>query len=374
MRTLFCSLAAALTVTVSAGLFGACSSSPASSSSSMDAKPVLVDLTNNVILPSYRALDTQVDALRGAATELQASPSEASLAKTQDAWRAARKAWEQVEAFRFGPVESNRITAAMNYWPAGTDAITKVLNDTTPITAESFEALGANAKGFLAIEFLLFDNQGGSSAVLTALTTAPGGDRRLTYVKTAAENMKKRTAELVTAWDPSGGDFAKELTDANDLFPTSKAALDQVYNSATFATDLVTGTKIGKPYGLQSGGVPQPDAEETPRSDNSINDMLATLDGVKSVYTGAYASADGMGLSDLVRAKNPALDDRMIADIAEANAKISAIPAPFRTAITDHRDAVEAAYQAIRTVKNTMSTEVAGTLGTTLKFNDNDGD
>ncbi|AKV03014.1 Iron-regulated protein A precursor [Labilithrix luteola] len=374
MRTLCYSLAVALAVTVSAGVFGACSSSPASSSSSMDAKPVLVDLTNNVILPSYRALDTQVDALRAAAAELQASPSDASLSKAQAAWRAARKAWEQAEAFRFGPVESNRITPAMNYWPAGADAIGKVIAGTDPITAESFEALGANAKGSLAVEYLLFDNQGGNAAVLTSLTTAPNADRRLTYVKVATENMKKRTAELVSAWDPAGQNFAKELTDAGDLFPTSKAALDQIVNSATFAADLVTGTKIAKPYGLKTGGVPAPDQEETPRSDNSIADMLATVDGVRSVYTGAYGSADGMGLSDLVRAKNPALDDRVIADLADAEAKIGAIPAPFRTAITDHREAVEAAYQSIRTLKNSLTTEVAGTLGTTLKFNDNDGD
>jgi predicted lipoprotein len=145
-------------------------------------------------------------------------------------------------------------------------------------------------------------------------------------------------------------------------------------NSAISAADLVTGAKSGKPSGTKSGGSPLPDQEESPRSDNSIADMRDTLDGLRSVYTGAYAGADARGISDLVRAKNAALDDRGLAALEDARAKVAAIPPPFRTAITTQRPAVEAAYQATRTLKNTMSTVVATALATTLQFNDNDGD
>jgi uncharacterized protein len=347
-----------------------------------DSKPVLAALTDNVILPAYRAIDADAEALRTAARDLEAAPSEDTLTRTQSAWRAARKSWRHADAFRFGPVETKHITAAVDFWPAGTDVIDKILADSAPITAESFEALGANAKGFLALEYLLFDNAGGNAAVVATLTGATGA-RRLGYVTAAADNLKTKTSELLRAWEPSGENFAKDLTLAGESgtsFPSSKAVVDQLVNSSAFAAEVVTNTKIGKPFGKKTGDVPQPDQEEAPRSDDSIDDMLATLDGVRSVYLGTSgggaspAGKPAMGIGDLVRAKNASLDTRVVAALDEARAKVSAIPPPFRTAIVSQRDPVEQAYQATRAAKNIISVEVASVLGTTLKFNDNDGD
>lgn len=352
-----------------------CSNDPSSSAS--DAKPVLVDLTNVVILPAYRAADRSAESLRASAKALEASPSEATLRTTQEAWRAARKVWHQSEAFRFGPVKTRNISSAIDFWPARLETIEGVIAGADPITVASIEALGANAKGFMALEALLFDSAAGDAAVLAKLSTDPAAARRRSFVAVAAEHLEGKTAELLAAWEPASGNFARELTEAGTgavLFPSGKAAVDQLVNSTIFAADLVVGTKIGKPYGTKSGGNPLPDQEESPRSDNSIADMLDTLDGVRSMYTGAYAGADAKGISDLVRAKNAALDDRVLAALDEARAKVAAIPPPFRTAITTQRPAVDAAYQATRTLKNTMSTEVATALATTLQFNDNDGD
>src|SRR5688572_12533530 len=122
------------------------------SAPSADAKPSLVDLTNGVILPTYRAVHASAGALRTTAKALEAAPSATTLAAAQTAWRAARKVWHQSEAFRFGPVKTKEITSAIDFWPARGETIDAFINGTTPITADSFAALGANAKGFQALE------------------------------------------------------------------------------------------------------------------------------------------------------------------------------------------------------------------------------
>lgn len=345
------------------------------SSSEIDAKPVLTDLTNNVILPTYQRLDESAEVLQKAAHALSDAPSAETLGAAQEAWREARLHWREGEAFRFGPIETNRITAAIDYWPANTGTVEKVIAGSDELTPAYVDGLGANARGFMALEYLLFDNAGGDEAVLAKLT-AEGAERRRTYVAALADHLKKKTGELLTAWEPSGGNFARELTDAGSatLFPSGKSAIDQLVNSSAFAADLIVGNKIAKPFGLKSGGVPVPEAEETPTSDNSIADMLSTLHGVESIYTGAYDGKSGKGIGDVVRDKNPTLDQRVLTALFDAKAGIEAIPPPFRTAITEHRDEVQKAYDTTRTLKNLISTEVAGTLGTTLKFNDNDGD
>jgi predicted lipoprotein len=166
---------AAVALFLFAGCAG-CSNDPGATAS--DAKPVLVDVTNGVILPTYRATDAAAESLRVAAKALAAAPSEATLASTQAAWRAARKVWHQTEAFRFGPVKTKNISSAVDFWPARLETIEGVIAGTDPITPASFEELGSNAKGFMALEALLFDSAAGDAAALARLTTAPDAARR----------------------------------------------------------------------------------------------------------------------------------------------------------------------------------------------------
>lgn len=354
---------------------GCSNNAPASSAS--DSKPVLASLTTVVILPTLRATDASARAMRVAVKALEDAPSAATLGAAQTSWRAARRSWSRGEAFRFGPVKEMGIADAIDYRPARPVTIEKVVTGTDPLTASSIELLGSNARGFRGLEYVLFDSVAGDTAVLAKLTTDASAKRRLTYASAVTEHLAGKIAELLAAWEPSGGNFARELTEAGSgavLFPSAKSAVDQIVNSTAFALDLVTGTKLGRPYGTKSGGVAAPDQEESPLSDNSLADMLDTLDGARNVYAGTYEGAPGRGLAELVRAKNPALDERMSSAFDASKGTIAAIPPPFRTAITTQRPAVETAYQASRMLKNSMSAEVVQVLGTALQYNDNDGD
>ena len=292
-----------------------CSNNAATSTAS-ESKPVLVSLTNVVILPTLRATDAAAESMRVAIKALEAGPTTATLAAAQTSWRSARKSWSRGEAFRFGPVMEKGIEGAIDFWPARPQTIEDVIKGTEPLTVASVELLGSNARGFRGIEYVLFDSAAGDGAVLTKLTSDPSAARRRAYLSAVAEHVKGKTGELLAAWEPSGGNFARELTEAGSgalLFTSAKIALDQVVNSTSLALELVTGTKLGRPYGTRTGGVVAPDQEQSSRSDNSLSEMLDTLEGARSFYVGGYDGTTGHSLTELVRAKSPALDDRMIA-------------------------------------------------------------
>ncbi len=359
----------------------ACSdTNAASAASALDAKPVLAALTTNVFVPGLNDLETQALALQSAVGDWDSvEPTEQRLMAAQDAWKSARNAWRLIDAYRFGPVESLRITAACDFSPTNTSSLETFLESTNPITAEAVEQLGANLRGFGAIEYLMFDNAGNPSMLAKFVGTS--GARRRKYVQIASLLVHDKTAELKAAWgDGKGPGFAREVAEAGGAsvtFPSAKSAIDQIVNSAIFSAELVTNTKIGKPAGKKTGGVPQPADVESARSDNTIAELDLALAGVMQVYEGSPSSGSTEsrpGIAALVRAKNAALDVRVRASFALARAKVLAIPKPFRTAIVDHPTDVEAAYQAVKAAKNVMSTEVTSVLGTTLKFNDNDGD
>lgn len=364
---------APLLVSLGLGLFAACGTATAPPS---DAKPVLRDVTNNVVLPTYRELDAKAALLSQACGELAAAPSEATLDRAQAAWRAARRPWRQSDAFRFGPVESKQLTQTLDYFPANVASIEALVGGSAPIDAALLEDAGANVKGFMALEYLLFDSAAGNARVVASLTGEGPAPRRRMYLTATAEHVKRKTALLLASWEPSGEDFAGELINAGEsgVFPSAKSAVDQLVNQSAFAGDNLANTMIGKPFGKKTGGQPVPELEHTSRSDNSLAEMQDTLEGVRSVYLGAYGGVDALGIGDLVRPKNPSLDGRVVDGLDAATAKVRAIPPPFRAAITAQREPVEQAYQAVKGAKTLFSVEVAGVLGTTLKFNDNDGD
>lgn len=346
-------------------------------STGFDRKPMLEDLVNNVFLPTYADIDDGADDLRAAIRDLADDPTEARLVSAQEAWRAARKPWKQSEPFRFGPAQSLKISESIDWWPAKPENIEEKLAGADPITLETIEAAGTSSKGFMAMEYLLFDSEAGNPAVLARLTAEEGGARRRAYLVAMAEDMKAKTAILYAAWDPAQGNFAAQLREAGGTsatYGTRKAAVDVMVNRMIFQAELIAGNKLGKPLGKSSGGGPQPDEEEAPRSDNSIEDMLDGLRGIASVYDGAYSGRDGLGLGDLVQSKSEPLDAGVRARVDGSVDAVAAIPFPFRTAITEHPAEANAAYESVRELKRILSTEVVGVLGVTLTFNDNDGD
>src|SRR5215475_351906 len=134
---------------------------------------MLRDLANVVIVPAYEGLTADADALVAALDQLDDRPDAASLAAAQDAWRRTRAAWKQSEAFAIGPAETLRTASKIDWSPIRADRIEGEINGTADLTADYVEDLGANVKGFLAIEYLLFDPDGGDRAVVDALAAAP---------------------------------------------------------------------------------------------------------------------------------------------------------------------------------------------------------
>ncbi|MFO0678427.1 MAG: imelysin family protein [Polyangiaceae bacterium] len=339
----------------------------------VDTGAVLGELTANVALPLAKAVGTEAEALRADVVAFESAPSDDALAKAQGSWRKARAAWRTNDAVAFGPVESKRLEPAMDFTPASADAIERAVTE-GGADAAAFEALGSNAKGLHALEYLLFDDGGGRTEALAKMTDATTGTARRAYASRVATVLAAKAAELFVAWDASGENFAGSVASAGGssaIYPSTKAAVDDFVNQMNVAADRLQNTEIGYPFGKKTGGTPSPEAEASRRSDASLADMTATLDGIRRVYLG---DAGKRGLGAIVAGRSQAADAHMKTALDGAAKAIAAIPAPFRTAVTANVPEVEAAYAAAKDLKTTVSTEVASVLGTTLKFSDNDGD
>lgn len=335
-------------------------------------KRMLRDVAENVIAPDHAELATRAAALRDAVDALATSQDQERLDAAQAAWRAAREPWQESLVFRVGPVMDQLFDARLDQWPIDRARIETEIAGTAELTPAYVGGLGANKKGFHAIEELLFDADGGDAAVLAALTTGAHADRRRTYLLAAADVLATDAAALDAAWRADGGAFVVNVADIGGAgpFATIKDATDAVVNEMVFLSELVADTRLGKPMGKEAGGVPQLDLVVSAPSDGAIDDMLANLRGIEAAFDGT----DAGGLGALVEARSPATARRVRTELAAAQAAVGAIPRPFAASVAAQAPEVDAAWQATRALRLTLATEVIAVLGATLSFNDNDGD
>ena len=323
------------------------------------------ELTNEVIVPTLDDVVARAGELTVTTRALADAPDAAKLDAAQAAWRAARIPWKETDAYRFGPAKYLGLTAAIDQ-PIDPARIDVEIAATTPVTDQYVETLGANKKGFHAIEYLIF-----RADALASFTAEP---RRLELLVAFTANLETKARQLRDAWT---GGYAITLAkpgETNMDYPTIKSVIDALTNESVAQSELLADTRIGKPMGTGTGGVPQPDLEESGPSDNSLPDLAASLRGIRNIYFGSRTGDAGKGIGKLVAAQSPAVDRDVRDALATAIAAVEAIPRPYRDALVAQSPEVAAAHDAVKELKTILATEVVGVLGATLKFNDNDGD
>lgn len=161
------------------------------------AKAMVDNIADNIILQTYRNLNTQAAALLAAVQALAAAPTdEAKMNLAQDAWKAARVPWETSEGFLFGPVDTLLIDPAIDSWPLDTPTLEAFLAGNPNATQAQIESATDDIRGFHAMEYLLFgDGTTINDKPASALTTA-----EVNYLVALAQAFKARTQALESAW------------------------------------------------------------------------------------------------------------------------------------------------------------------------------
>ncbi|MEY4508092.1 MAG: hypothetical protein RLZZ450_214 [Pseudomonadota bacterium] len=367
----------ALVVCVSAlgGLFVACEVEP--DAPSKDRQQVLRDLVNNVIVPSYNDVTSSTAALLGAVSALRSAPSADTLKAAQAAYRTARAQHKTTEAYLLGPADDLAITGeAIDTWPADGVKLDALLAGTTPLDVVEVTKLGTNQRGLPALEYLLFDSAVDDAEVLARLTAPGSGARRAQLAESVASDLttvNKRVSDAMAGPEGYGHQLA-EAGVGSKLFASQSEGVDKVVTALVYLSELVVLKKLSKPLGVDLNNVVQPAQEEGPRSDSSIADLQADLAGIRAIYTGERGAISGQGLATAVRSINPGAATRFEAALATTVAAVGAIPPPLRTALTQNRASVDAAYQAFRALKTSLVTDVAGALAASIGFGFSDTD
>lgn len=336
----------------------------------------LQQATEQVILPTYRELDERARELSALLDELHEAPESADLEVIRRSYFEVRRPLGESQAFAFGPAIELHSTATIDQAPLDAAKLDAEVEGEAELTPAHLRTLGANKRGLHAIEYLLFpaDDEELTAALLD---DSASGSRRRQYLSSAGQIVVDGAAELLAAWEPEQGGYARRFSqpgEPDSVSASVQVGLDTLLNEAVFLSEVMANIKLGKPLGAETGGEVDPAAQESERSGASLADLLANLRSVRNVYLGTRDGSQGPSLSSLVRDKSPSTDKHARDALAAAEAALLAVPEPLTTALLEEPQSVRSAFDALKTLKHLLATEVLGTLGASLKFNDNDGD
>jgi putative iron-regulated protein len=355
-----------LTLVLGAGLLTSCDddtvTKPAVS------KADVVEQYSDIVYYTYLDSRDAAVAMRTAFQTLVTTPTEANLTAARNAYIAARKPYEQTEAFRFygGPIDGtvdnvDGPEGLMNGWPLDENYIdyttsstnNSIINDaaTYPsITKATLEGLNQGggsetniSTGYHAIEFLLWGQDLSTTTAgvrpYTDFVTGANGTggnqaRRGQYLLAAADLLVDNLNYLVTQWTSSQANYRKALTG----MPADSALLRIFTGLGEFTTGELYGERMEVAYVSQ-----EQEDEHSCFSDQTHNDFVLGQKSIDNVYYGRYTRSngtvvDGVGLNDLVAARsttaNPA-DANVQAALTKSAAAVQAIAT---RAATEHFD------------------------------------
>lgn len=320
------------------------------------ASSLVASIVTNVYLPTYDSIASRGAALSASLQTLSTTPTTPNLLAARAAWRAARVQYERNEGFAFGPLITQEIDPSIDSWPIDREGIDALINGSDPISKASLDVLDGTVKGFHGIEYILFGDGGARTAAsLTA--------RERTYLTAAGQSLAAKTQELADAWSPAGGNYAGAITSpgtAGSVYVSQGAALQEVVNGLVGPTEEVANSKIADP--LQNGTA----YEESAFSDNTLADLQNDLHGAYAVYVGGYGSsapASGGGVSAIIAGQDPALDQLVRTQFADAFAALDAVQPSFDQALQSNPALLRTAQQAILTLNHTLMQRVIPLVG-----------
>jgi putative iron-regulated protein len=309
---------------------------------------------------------TTARTLQSAVGRLIAEPTERSLSAAREAWVAARHPYQQTEAYRFGNPIVDDWEGKVNAWPLDEGLIdyvaesyggesdenpfytaniiaNPVLNiggeeidasEITPALLEELHELDeveANVTtGYHAIEFLLWgqdlNGTGPGAGQRPASDFDPDNcsrgscDRRAAYLKAATDLLVSDLEWMTVQW-AAGGEARASVTDGD---PNANIA-----KILTGMGSLSYGELAGErmKLGLM---LHDPEEEHDCFADNTHWSHYNDAMGVWNVYTGSYTRIDGTrvtgpSLSDLVAARDPAVDTELRGKLQQSIAKMQVL-------------------------------------------------
>ena len=337
-----------------------------------DRSALLSNLGDNVIFPNYNTLSQEATNLELAMTNFRASKSLVDLETLRNQNIVIWKAWKACSMYEFGTAENRALRASINTFPSDTAQIWANVN---AATWDLNLATNLDAKGFPALDFLLFGLGNDANSILNRLNAPQDSAAIHNYLEAIVLDIKTLVSAVRDEWQ---GSYLATFKSSLGTDVGSSTSL--LVNALNQDLEIIKTASIGIPIGKQTFGQALPEKCEGLYSGESIALILQQLEGIEALYRGEIAGGtNGYGLKEALDAleaqyQGGSLTAAIDAQFTEAKSAVQAIATPLSVAVLNNAPAVENAYTQIQKLVILLKTDMASAMSILITYTDADGD
>jgi predicted lipoprotein len=356
--------------------FTACDTETGNEKVNFDREAFLINMADNVIQPSIEDFAAQVEGLTVASNSFTINPSLESLnvlrAELKETWLS----YQHLAFVHVGPVSSVNLRDRVNIFPTNIDIIESNINTQNYVLGS---ASNVAAKGFPALDYLLFGTGQTEEDILAYFGNPDLGESRLQYLTDLVEDIQTTSNLIAAGWPDYRSTFIGNIgTDVG-------SGTSLLVNEYNFQFDIrIKNAKIGFPSGgnPRTGGVLSPENVEAYFSGWSGELAERAVKSSISVFRGEHfnASEDGLGLDDYLNAldardrNDESLSIAIISESRAALEEMEKIEQPYSEVATAEGSQLVEVYNALQAVIPLIKVDMTSALSVSITFQDNDGD
>jgi uncharacterized protein len=334
---------------------------------------MLKNYAENLIVPAYRDALTAVNQLISRIDAFTANSNLQNLESAQNAWISAYGEWQYASAFNIGPAAEQGLNKSLAEevatFPVSETKINNALNN----GQSNFNDFNRDARGFLAVEYLLFGGVDESNN--DVLNLFNNQVYRKAFLKDCAQNIKTRIDNAAKQWDAAYvGNFVKNNgTDVG-------SSTSQLYNEFVKSFETNKNFKVELPMGMRPGQTQSvPELVEAYYSGQSLTFLKIHLTAIENIYFGkSKTGADGLGFKDYLETVTGGKE--LVASTTnqwtKVTSSVNAIPANLSLSqlIVSNHPSVNEFRMELQKHTRFFKSDMSSLLGIAITYSSGDGD
>ncbi len=308
----------------------------------------LAAIIDGHVLSGYRRLAAEATDLASTA-ENHCTPTDPSL---RNAYHDAFDAWVTVSHLRFGPSEEDNHAFALAFWPDPRGSTPKALGtllrneDSVVESRKSFRDISVAARGFHALEFMLYDPQ---------FAEVENTDYQCALIRAITADIADSAVEILDGWRSGYADLM--AYPGNETYRTEAEAVRQLFTALSTGLEFTADARLGRPMG--SLDRPRPNRAEAWRSGRSLRHVILSLEAARELAA-ALSGGDKALEAPISRALDRARDlkDPIFAGVVDPQGRLR----------------VESLQRSVNEIRQKIAEDIGPRLGISAGFNSLDGD
>jgi predicted lipoprotein len=171
-----------------------------------DRSTLLINLSQNIAIPTWKALSQSVDSLSALSNRFNQNPKIEELDSLKIQWNQTQHRLKLAEAMQFYPNTELSTYSNLDFWPVRSTDVESYITNTDTFNATVISTKGTTIKGMPLLGYLLF-SQASSQDQLATFTNGNDGLKRRNYLVALTKVLNSDVQFIIKKWTDNASTY-----------------------------------------------------------------------------------------------------------------------------------------------------------------------